>query len=506
MSPTGAVDHRLGHGPARQRRHQRRPRGPPRHHRRLDRDALGHPGAPHRRHGVVAAIDAGAAPSSVPALAPGAGRPPRAGHLHPRPGRPGHLGRGAPRPRAHAAGPSTSTPRAPASSTRWWRPTARQLRRGAPGPAHRRRLRVAASPTPTTAPPPCSSPTAPARWCSKPSDEDGLLAVDLGVDGSAHDLLTCAHGGYMQMEGKEVFRRAVRITVESASNALERAKLAPDDIALFVPHQANLRIIEAAASRLGIPMDRVAVVVDRTGQHLERLDPPGPGRRRRRRTPRPGRPRPHVGLRRRDDLGQHPGALGDRHRRAGHDDERRPTDGPTPAPGGAGWCWSPAARAGIGLACARRFQALGDRVAVTYRTAPPTDWPGPARTPSTCCRCPATSATPPRSRRPSRPWRRPWARRGAGRQRRGHQGHAPAAHGRGGVERGHRHQPDRRLPGGAAGPRAHGAGPPGPDRAHLVGGRLLRVARARSTTARPRPAWSAWPGPWPARSGAGASP
>jgi 3-oxoacyl-[acyl-carrier-protein] synthase-3 len=97
------------------------------------------------------------------------------------------------------------------------------------------------------------------------SDDDGLLAVDLGVDGTAHDLLTCPHGGYFSMEGKEVFRRAVRITVDSASNALERAKLTPDDVALFVPHQANLRIIEAAASRLGVPMERVAIVVDRTG-------------------------------------------------------------------------------------------------------------------------------------------------------------------------------------------------------------------------------------------------
>jgi 3-oxoacyl-[acyl-carrier-protein] synthase-3 len=69
----------------------------------------------------------------------------------------------------------------------------------------------------------------------------------------------------MTMEGKEVFRRAVRITVDSASSALERAKVAPDDIALFVPHQANLRIIEAASARLGIPMERVAVVLDRTG-------------------------------------------------------------------------------------------------------------------------------------------------------------------------------------------------------------------------------------------------
>lgn len=97
------------------------------------------------------------------------------------------------------------------------------------------------------------------------SDDDGLLSIDLGIDGSGHDLLTCAHGGYMAMEGKEVFRRAVRITVDSASNALERAGLTCDEIALFVPHQANLRIIEAVATRLGLPMDRVAVVVDRTG-------------------------------------------------------------------------------------------------------------------------------------------------------------------------------------------------------------------------------------------------
>ena len=94
---------------------------------------------------------------------------------------------------------------------------------------------------------------------------DGLLGVDMGIDGSAHDLLTCAHGGYMKMEGKEVFRRAVRITVDSAAAALARAGLEPRDVALFVPHQANLRILEAAASRLGISMDKVAVVLDRTG-------------------------------------------------------------------------------------------------------------------------------------------------------------------------------------------------------------------------------------------------
>ncbi|HUO47760.1 MAG TPA: beta-ketoacyl-ACP synthase III [Acidimicrobiales bacterium] len=95
--------------------------------------------------------------------------------------------------------------------------------------------------------------------------DDVLLAFDLGIDGSGHDILTCAHGGTIHMEGREVFRRAVRVTVDSATEALERAKLSPADVDLFVPHQANLRIIEAAAARLGIPMEKAAIVLDRTG-------------------------------------------------------------------------------------------------------------------------------------------------------------------------------------------------------------------------------------------------
>jgi len=95
--------------------------------------------------------------------------------------------------------------------------------------------------------------------------DDSLLALDMGTDGSAYDLLTCPHGGYLAMEGREVFRRAVRVTVESATAALARAGMTPADVSLFVPHQANLRIIEAAASRLGIPMARTAIVLDRTG-------------------------------------------------------------------------------------------------------------------------------------------------------------------------------------------------------------------------------------------------
>ena len=69
----------------------------------------------------------------------------------------------------------------------------------------------------------------------------------------------------MIMEGKEVFRRAVRAVVESAHTALERAKLTPDDIALFVPHQANARIIEAALPRLGLDPARAAITLNRYG-------------------------------------------------------------------------------------------------------------------------------------------------------------------------------------------------------------------------------------------------
>lgn len=92
-----------------------------------------------------------------------------------------------------------------------------------------------------------------------------LLSWDLGIDGSAATLLDCEHGGFIRMEGREVFRRAVRAMVSSAATVMEAAKLGPDDIALCVPHQANARIVEAANARIGIPMERTAMVVDRTG-------------------------------------------------------------------------------------------------------------------------------------------------------------------------------------------------------------------------------------------------
>jgi 3-oxoacyl-[acyl-carrier-protein] synthase-3 len=70
---------------------------------------------------------------------------------------------------------------------------------------------------------------------------------------------------FAKMKGSEVFKVAVRMFEDSARRILERNGIKPEDIDVFVPHQANLRIIEAAVKRLGLPLDRVVVNVDRYG-------------------------------------------------------------------------------------------------------------------------------------------------------------------------------------------------------------------------------------------------
>lgn len=93
-----------------------------------------------------------------------------------------------------------------------------------------------------------------------------LLAWDAGTDGSLKSLLEVPRGErYLHMDGAEVFRRAVRIVSESCRTTLDRAGLGPDDVDLFVPHQANARIIDAARQRLGIDVDRTVVNVERWG-------------------------------------------------------------------------------------------------------------------------------------------------------------------------------------------------------------------------------------------------
>lgn len=97
------------------------------------------------------------------------------------------------------------------------------------------------------------------------TDESDLLGFDLGSDGTLESLLNCAHGGTIFMDGKEVFRRAVRIMVDSSERALASARVTTDQLALVIPHQANVRIIKAACQRLGVEEDRAIAVLDRFG-------------------------------------------------------------------------------------------------------------------------------------------------------------------------------------------------------------------------------------------------
>jgi len=92
-----------------------------------------------------------------------------------------------------------------------------------------------------------------------------LLGWDVGSDGAAEHILFAETGGYMQMDGREVFRRAVRVMVASANAAMEHAGVTADDIALVVPHQANIRIIDSACDKLGFRRDQTALVLHSTG-------------------------------------------------------------------------------------------------------------------------------------------------------------------------------------------------------------------------------------------------
>jgi 3-oxoacyl-[acyl-carrier-protein] synthase-3 len=92
-----------------------------------------------------------------------------------------------------------------------------------------------------------------------------LLGWDLDADGTAERFLYAEIGGYLKMDGREVFRRAVRIMVDSGEKAMAHAGVTAADISLVVPHQANIRIIDAACQRLGIPLEKAATVLQTTG-------------------------------------------------------------------------------------------------------------------------------------------------------------------------------------------------------------------------------------------------
>ena len=97
------------------------------------------------------------------------------------------------------------------------------------------------------------------------AEEPSLLGWDLMSNGDAADLLYCEHGDNIVMDGQAVFRKAVLAMEAAAINAMEKAGVTSDQIKLVVPHQANVRIIEAALKRLNISIEKAALVLNYTG-------------------------------------------------------------------------------------------------------------------------------------------------------------------------------------------------------------------------------------------------
>ncbi len=99
----------------------------------------------------------------------------------------------------------------------------------------------------------------------------GILSVDLNSDGRYRDILYVDGGvatqntGFLRMQGKEVFRHAVEKLAATAETALDKAGLTSEDVDWIVPHQANLRIIKATATKMGLPMEKVIVTVQDHG-------------------------------------------------------------------------------------------------------------------------------------------------------------------------------------------------------------------------------------------------
>ncbi len=108
----------------------------------------------------------------------------------------------------------------------------------------------------------------------------GILSSVLGSDGRYADLLTISCGGsktpssdetlkskghYLQMNGAEVFKLAVRGMMDAVTQALERASVRAEDVKIFIPHQANMRIIDAVAERLHFPKEKIFINLQKYG-------------------------------------------------------------------------------------------------------------------------------------------------------------------------------------------------------------------------------------------------
>ena len=108
----------------------------------------------------------------------------------------------------------------------------------------------------------------------------GVLTSHIGSDGTAEDILNIPQGGWkykrtaehvaanptmIGMDGQELFKRAVRTFCDEIELTLKTAEVSVDDIALFVPHQANARISEAVRARVGLPEEKLFMNIDHTG-------------------------------------------------------------------------------------------------------------------------------------------------------------------------------------------------------------------------------------------------
>lgn len=103
-------------------------------------------------------------------------------------------------------------------------------------------------------------------------NDRGVLSAHLYAEGKLRDILYTSGGtsstgdaGFVKMEGREVFRHAVQFMADIVGEVLERNNIGPDAIDYLVPHQANIRIIEATAKKLDMAMERVVVTVDKHG-------------------------------------------------------------------------------------------------------------------------------------------------------------------------------------------------------------------------------------------------
>ncbi|QUM66434.1 beta-ketoacyl-ACP synthase III [Staphylococcus delphini] len=98
------------------------------------------------------------------------------------------------------------------------------------------------------------------------SENRGILSYELGSDGvGGKYLYQDQETNFIRMNGREVFKFAVRVMGESSQRAVEKANLGPDDINMFIPHQANIRIMESARQRLNLPKEKMSVSVDKFG-------------------------------------------------------------------------------------------------------------------------------------------------------------------------------------------------------------------------------------------------